>query len=303
MEINDWVLSGAGMEGDSYTSESHPELILKVYNVERSESSATDEPSLGERMKMEVATTMALLRCGVNVPQVVEVTRFENHLAIISQRIMGKKSFCRLAGERPESIPELACRMAVMVKELHGKKLEEITRHLEGKFHFTGALDKYRTLLESNTVLDDKYKKAVREALETIAAEERATLLHGDLHFGNIITDGTKDYFIDLGDVCYGHPNHDLAMFYIATHYGSDYSFDFLYHLSWPRALEFWNEFKRAYYGWDISDNEVFGELKNYMYARSVWFKEPQIQTELCSILSQESIRITAEVKLKALNE
>lgn len=281
--INDWVLAGAGMEGESYTSESHPELIMKVSTVEDAGAGAVDE----------FDRTMSLLQCGVSIPRIVEITRFKGRPAMISQRVLNKKSFCRLAGERPELIPELARRMATMVKELHGKKVEG----------FPSALEKYRKLLESNTVLDDMQKKAVGEALVAIEAEDQPAILHGDLHFGNIITDGSKDYFIDLGDVCCGNPNHDLAMFYIATHYGSAHSFDFLYHLSWPQALEFWDRFKKAYFGWDIPDAVLFSQLKNYMYARCVWFKEPQIQTELCSILCRKDAPLTAEIKLKVLGE
>lgn len=290
------------MEGVSYTSESHPELIMKVYTVERPESSAEDELSLNERMQSEYARTVALLKCGIRVPKVLEVTRFEGHLAIISQRILNKKSFCRLAGERPELIPTLARRMASIIRELHSKEVTDLEKDSSGEaFYFTKEVDKFQTLLESNTVLDAATKERVQKALNVIISEDRTTLLHGDMHFGNIITDGENDYLIDLGDVCYGHPNNDLAMFYITTHYGSDHSFDFLYHMTWQQALEFWNIFKVAYYGREISDAEVFEQLKNYMLARSVWFKHEQIQTELCDLLCRKDAPLSAEIKLKVL--
>ncbi len=302
MNINDWIPSGAGMEGESYSSESHPELIMKVYTVERPESSAEDELALNEYMQREYAKTVALLRCGIRVPKVLEVTRYEGHLALISQRIQNKKSFCRLAGERPELIPTLAKRMAAIMKELHSKEVTELNKKMDNAdFYFTKEVDKYQTLLNSNVVLNAATKEKVQKALNTIAAEDRTTLLHGDMHFGNIITDGENDYLIDLGDVCYGHPNNDLAMFYITTHYGSDHSFDFLYHMTWQQALEFWNIFKVAYYGREISDAEVFEQLKNYMLARCVWFKNEQIQQELSDILSRKDNQLSAEVKLKAL--
>jgi len=290
------------MEGISYFSESHPELIMKVDNEERLESSDADELAPNGRMQGEYAKALALLSCGINVPKVMEVTQFEGHPALISQRIQNKKSFCKLAGEKPELIPTLAERMAAIVRELHSKNVSELEKHIGGsEIHLTGEVDKLQALLDRNNVLNAAEKERVRKALNAIAKENRTTLLHGDLHFGNIITDGKNDYLIDLGDVSYGHPNNDLAMFYIATHYGSDHSFDFLYHLKWQQALEFWNCFKPAYYGKEISDAELFGQLKDYMLARCVWFKNEQIQTELCKILCRNDALLSAEVRLKVL--
>lgn len=274
------------MEGESYVSPSHPELIMKVYTACESESMA----------EYEYRQVRELQQRGVSVPEALEVTRFNGHPALVSRRVLNKKSFCSLAGEKPEMIPELAERMAAMVRELHSKKLP-------GGSAFPGALDKYRSLLEGNKVLNDRDKAAVSSAIDAIASDESQTLLHGDMHFGNVITDGERDYFIDLGDVSRGNPNHDLAMFYITTHYGCDHSFGFLYHLTWPQALEFWEVFKTSYYGMKIPDKEVFAELRNYMLARCVWFKLDQIQTSLCSILQSEDNPLTSEIRLSALGE
>ena len=286
MKIDDWTLSGGGMEGESYFSKSHPQLMMKVYPVQRGEEFVKNEFRQGREMG----------RCGISVPEVLEVTHFKGQPALIMQRITHKKSFCRLVGECPEMIPSLARRMAAMTRDLHSK-VPSCTAT------FPSALGKYRSLLESNTMLDDADKLLVREALDAIEADERETLLHGDLHFGNVITDGTADYFIDLGDVSMGHPNHDLAMFYIVTHFGCDHSFEFLYHMKWPQALEFWEEFKTAYYGHPIDDREVYGQLRNYMLARSVWFKIDQIQTTLCSLLRRDDRPLTAEIRLRDLGE
>ena len=274
------------MEGESYFSKSHPELIMKVYPALRGE----------EFVETEYRQSLEIGRCGISVPEALEVTSFNGRPALISRRIAHKKSFCRVAGEHPEMIPSLARRMAAMTRDLHSK-----TPSSPGIF--PSAIGKYRTLLESNAVLDDADKLMVQEALDAIEADERETILHGDLHFGNIITDGVLDYFIDLGDVSTGHPDHDLAMFYITTHFGCDNSFNFLYHLSWSEALEFWEEFKTAYYGRPIEDREVYEQLRNYMLARSVWFKHDRIQTSLCSLLRREDRPLTAEIHLSGLGE
>lgn len=285
MNISDWTLSGGGMEGESYFSASHPGLIMKVYLNDRPMSF----------LEKEFRQIQELRKLGISVPECYEILEYNGHPAIINQRIKPKKSFARLSGERPDLIPELAQRMANMIKDLHSKSVSAGV--------FSGTLDKFRQMLESNTVLDSSAKARVAQAMDAIAGEERMTLLHGDFHFGNIITDGARDYFIDMGDVSYGNPNHDLAMFYITTHYGCNHSFAFLYHMSWQQSMDFWNEFKRCYYGFDIPDAEVFEQLRNYMYARSVWFKHDEIQAKLYSILQRKSDFLTTEIRLKVLGE
>jgi len=285
MDVKDWILSGGGMEGESYFSESHPDLFMKVYTLVSSKS----------YLENEFRLTQDLLSLGVSIPKELEITEFNGYPAIISQRIRNKKSFCRLAGEKPEMISNLANRMAAMVKDLHSKSVSD--------YSFESAFEKYQSLLNTNTLLDSKTKNAIQDALNEISADDRKTLLHGDMHFGNIITDGKNDYFIDLGDICYGNPNLDLATFYIATHFGCEHSFDFLYHLSWKQALDFWEEFKLCYYGREITDEEVFSELRNYMLARAIWYKHEQIQTSLCSILLSPDRHLTYEIKLKVLGE
>lgn len=284
-KTNNWILSGAGMEGESYISDSNPEVLLKVFTAVRSKSFVEDEFNRSRE----------LLDCGIPTPKVLEYTEYNGFPAIVYQRINNKKSFCKLAGEKPEMIPYLAKQMAEMTKDLHSKPAVSHS--------FPSKLEQYRKIIGENTCFDHKQKELMLEAIERISKHDTHTILHGDLHFGNIITDGKNPYFIDFGDASYGNPCNDLAMFYITTHYGSEHSFDLLYHLNWGQAMEFWNIFKIHYFGRDIPDEEILCELRDYMLARVTWFKHEQIQKALFSIFGQENCPVTSEVKLKMLGE
>lgn len=278
MNIDDWTLSGAGMEGESYISESHPELIMKVYTIDRPAFLAEEE----------FRQTQLLVQMGINTPKGYELTQWNGHPAIVFQRITNKKSFSRLAGEHPEMIPSLARRMADSIKNLHSKSAIGTP--------FCSYLEKIRAILESTTVYDEKAKSRIRKALDEISKDERHTLVHGDMHYGNIITDGQQDYLIDMGDISYGHPNNDMAMLYIVTHYTPEHASDFLFHMTLSQAMEFWNEFKLCYYGREISDLEILDSLRNYLIVRSVWFKHEGLQKAFYSFFSQENFPLRYDV-------
>jgi len=281
MKIDDWILSGAGMEGESYISESHPELILKVYTIDR--------PAF--LVEEEFRQAQLLVQMGINTPKGYELTHWNGHPAIVFQRITNKKSFSKLAGEHPEMIPSLARRMADSIKALHSKSATGTP--------FCGYLEKMSNLLESSMVFDEVAKSRIRKAIDEISKDERHTLIHGDMHYGNIITDGQKDYLIDIGDISYGHPNHDIAMFYLVTHYSPKQAIDFVFHMTFCQAMAFWNEFKVRYYGREISDQEILYNLRNYLIVRSVWFKLEGLQKAFYSFLTQESIPVCHEVEMQ----
>ena len=52
---------------------------------------------------------------------------------------------------------------------------------------------------------------------------EAITCLHGDMHIGNVITDGMRDYWIDLGDFAYGNPLFLPEADYLHLLYAYDY--------------------------------------------------------------------------------
>jgi len=67
---------------------------------------------------------------------------------------------------------------------------------------------------EKNLLLSCKLSEKRRKKLESFLDRmpDADCYCHGDLHFGNIITDGKKNYFIDLSRFSLGTVDYDIAM-------------------------------------------------------------------------------------------
>ena len=92
----------------------------------------------------------------------------------------------------------------------------------------TTRLPSMKNLIREQIVRYKEIPEDVREkALQFLeAVPDSPTCLHGDLHIGNVITDGERTLWIDVGDFAYGVPEWDLGMMYYASNYMSE-----------PRAL------------------------------------------------------------------
>lgn len=254
--FDEWILSGGGMQGESYIHRSDDSIYLKLFTE-----------TIDRRfIEGEFEKNGNLEKYGIPCPKALSIVTLGNRTGIVFQRINGKKSFSRATGDNPELIPSLARRFARMGKELHESSAEGSP--------FPSAFQTYRTLLDTNRTIDEidvNLRAKMNDALEQIAPEDCCTFLHGDFHFGNAITDGSNDYFIDLGSCSWGNPKFDLAMFYFVSHYGCEEVFAENYHLSIAQAMRFWEEFKINYFGRNVTDADLMKELRPYLLLRSLW--------------------------------
>ena len=123
--------------------------------------------------------------------------------------------------------------------------------------------------------LPDAYKERFHRFLDTVPSTP--TCLHGDLHIGNIITDGQRDLWIDVGDFAYGVPQWDLCMMYFSSHFLSPDRADNIFHLDNDSLKAHWNAFAPVYYGTD--SKEVLEAEVRKLY--------PFIATKLAFIVSK----------------
>lgn len=253
--MEDWVQFGGGIQGDSFYSKTDPTVILKLYSENISH----------RYVEHEFDFSKAVIKAGIKSPEAIEMVNYGSRWGIVFRRVPNKKSFCRAAGESPEMIPSLAKRLSDMARALHSKPAEGTP--------FPGTVPFFKRILQDNTLIDGQMREKMQRAMDEIAAEDRGTLLHGDFHYGNAITDGSEDFFIDLGNLSYGNPTFDISMFYLVTHYGSEEVIRHNFHLSVPQAMAFWSEFKRTYYGKDIPDEELLQSLKKYLLIRTLWIQ------------------------------
>ena len=126
-----------------------------------------------------------------------------------------------------------------MARELHAKEAD------------TTLLGSYKQRIErfyreKNRVPED-YKQRALKFLEAVPDTPRC--VHGDLHIGNIITDGERDLWIDVGEFAYGAPEWDLSLIWtMCNNMGAERA-DYLFHLTPEMMKAHWNIFFPAYLG------------------------------------------------------
>ena len=154
---------------------------------------------------------------------------------------------------------------------------------------FESVKVRYARQLEANpfftTAEKDRLLRFIMDAPDT------DTALHGDLQFGNVIFDGDRRYFIDLGDFGYGYPLFDIGMVY-SIGYISDPGFvREAFHMDQPTAARFWQAFVPAYFGSDrpIADVEAevrpYAGLKTIIIERDMGCPMPAFREALKSVL------------------
>ena len=120
--------------------------------------------------------------------------------------------------------------------------------------------------------LSDNLKARIDRFLDTVPSTP--TCLHGDLHIGNIITDGQRDLWIDVGDFAYGVPEWDLGMMYYSANFLSAERADNIFHLDTDTLKAHWAAFAKTYYGTDSQDvlDAEIQKLQPFIFVKMAYF-------------------------------
>lgn len=256
INLSEWTLSGGGSQGESYNSNSDKGTMLKLF-------SPLIKP---EQVISELEFSQAIYDLGISCPHPGRLAKYGDRYGIILQRIMNKKSFARAVGDEPARAEEFAERMAVMARDLHARPSEGTP--------FPSTIDYFRNVLKDNHTASAETLDLIGETIEKLAPYEKKNLVHGDFHFGNIITDGKKDYFIDLGAFSYGNPDFDNAMLYFTCYHVTEQMMQYEYHMHTPEARRFWEAYRKAYYGPSApTTEELAGIFFPYIMVRTLFFE------------------------------
>ncbi|MBQ9194876.1 MAG: TIGR02172 family protein [Bacteroidales bacterium] len=240
INLEDYIQSGEGGTSLTYNHKdgrSLAKLFLKGYGSETSEH--------------EFLISKVVYGSGIPTPRPIRLITDGERFGAEYELIPGKRSFTRVISQEPDKLVPLSERFAVLAKEIHRTPadttilpdMKEIVREWILKFK----------------QMPEVYKSKLLRFLDTVP--EATTCLHGDLHIGNIITDGTRDLWIDVGDFSYGVPEWDLGMMYHATHSLSAERADNIFHLDLPTLKAHWDAFARVYFNTD-SEEELEREVK-----------------------------------------
>ena len=192
----------------------------------------------------EFRTGQVVYDLGVLTPKPIRLITDGERYGAEYELIQPKRSFTRIISQEPDQLVPLSERFAVLAKQLHQTSAD--TTRLPDMRELAS------TWIDRLVDFPDELKRRFHRFIDTVPSTP--TCLHGDLHIGNIITDGSRDLWIDVGDFAYGVPEWDLGMMYYGSHFLSAERADNIYHLDNDTLRAHWDAFAKAYYGTDSQD-------------------------------------------------
>ena len=237
IHLNEYTPSGEGGTAITYKHNSRNSLA-KLYKSGFEADMAIEEFKVAQ----------AVYDLGIPTPKPYRLVTDGERMGAEYEFIAGKRSFARILSEEPESLGELADAFSKAAHKLHATHADTS--------RIPAIKDVLRTFYLNNDIVTPEYKERALAFLDKI--QEPTTCVHGDFHIGNIITDGSRTLWIDIGQFGYGAPEWDLGWFWTMTHNLGDARADFLLHLTQDTLVSFWDAFLPAYVG--MTDPATLGE-------------------------------------------
>ncbi|MBQ0077833.1 MAG: phosphotransferase [Bacteroidales bacterium] len=245
INLDDFVHSGEGFNGESLNHRTNPAIMAKLYNATADPKSVLNELEFAHKV----------YDLGIPTPKPGEfITDGNGRYGIMFERIVDKKSFSRACGDDPAGVEGYARRFARLCLILHSTCPPKDTFH--------NVKDLYRGILDSSTFYTEGEERWLRKIIDE--TPDRPGAIHGDLQFSNAIMAGGKDYFIDLGDFAYGHPYFDLGMVLFTCLYDNEEFLKECFHMDKSTAAAFWHWFVKEYFGQDADPDAIELELRPY---------------------------------------
>lgn len=255
VDMADYQQSGDGYTALSYNHKDGQQMMKLYYDFMPLEV-----------VEREKRTATAALMLGIHTPMAGPMVRNGNRFGVSFERIANKKSFARAMADDPESTEYYAVTFANLCKNLHSTECDTAV--------FPPVVEFYRALIGRTQYYGEEQKAKLMAFVDTI--EHRTTCIHGDLHIGNVITNGTDNLLIDMADFAYGHPWFDIGLVYLTSNCLQEEQIFRLFHISGETYRRFWGIFVREYFG--ISTDEevtaVEKQIKPFTALKMLHFGE-----------------------------
>ena len=243
IDMSEYEYAGEGANGMSYNHRTDPSVMLKMY-----------KPGMVQQPLDEMMVARRVFEAGIASPEPGDYVTDGERFGIRFRRIMDKVSFARAVGDHPERAEEYAVRFARMCLALHSTVVDRTV--------FESIKDRYYRLLEENPFFSGAEKEQLSRFIA--AVPDADTAIHGDLQFGNAIMADGKEYFIDLGDFCYGNPLFDVGMVYLTCRLNDEAFTREAFHMDNATAGRFWEAFAPAYFGADRPLSSIEEEIRPF---------------------------------------
>ena len=239
IDLNDYVQTGEGGTALTYNHKDG-KTLAKLFMP-----SVTADNAI-----REFRTGQVVYDLGLPTPKPIRLITDGTRFGAEYELIQHKRSYTRIISQEPDQLVPLSERFAMLAKQIH-QTPADTTRLPDMKELALPWIDKIPNL-------SDNLRARIHRFMDTVPSTP--TCLHGDLHIGNIITDGQRDLWIDVGDFAYGVPEWDLGMMYFAANFMSEERCDNIFHLNNATLRAHWTAFAKAYYDTDsqeVLDAEV----------------------------------------------
>lgn len=228
INLDDYIQTGEGGTAVTYTS-NDGKTLAKLYN-----------PGFeADRARDEFLTARMVFEMGIPTPEPYRIVTDGVRMGGEYELIKDKRSFARIISQEPERLEEISLEFARMAKELHTVKAEPSRMR-----SFKQVMVRF---YQETDVIPKDYSRRVLGFLEKVPESEYC--MHGDLQIGNIISDGKRKLWIDVGEFAYGVPEWDLGTVYEFSHLTDAKLTDFLLHLQPETLAAHWDIFLPAYLG------------------------------------------------------
>ena len=235
IDLNDYTHSGEGGTAISYKHKTK-NTLAKLYN-----------PGFeADRAVGEFLTARTVFEMGIPTPEPIRLVTDGERFGAEYAFIPGKRSFTRIISEEPERLEEISLAFARYTRELHSTKADPRLRSYKQVLH---------EFYKEKDLVPADYKERALRFLEQIP--DAPTCLHGDLQIGNIITDGQRTLWIDVGEFSHGLPEWDNSVLWTICHNMDKNKANFLFHLEPETLTKHWDIFLPAYLG--TTDQQTLG--------------------------------------------
>ena len=228
INLEDYTQTGEGGQALTYTRKDGS-AMAKMFIYEQGL----------DTVEREFYISKAVYEAGIPCPRPIRLVTDGERFGAEYEVIANKRSFTRIISQEPEQLEPLSVKLAQLGRELHATPANTEV--------FPDMKEVIRPWIEISSCISDALRARLLPILDSIPSPK--TSLHGDFHIGNIITNGEKDYWIDLGDFAYGAPEWDLGMNLYLAYYMSPEYMDSLFHLDNATFRKHWSILLRAYYG------------------------------------------------------
>ncbi|WP_407442464.1 TIGR02172 family protein [Fibrobacter sp.] len=243
VDMADYEESGDGFTAVSYNHKGGDKM-MKLY--------APFIPLTDPLRELNVAKN--LLNKGINIPAALRLVTDGKRIGVEFERIHPKKSFARAISQEGDKLEIYAREFARECKKLHSTPCDTAL--------FKPTNERFIDALDKIDFLDETQKAKVREFIDSVP--QSTTCIHGDLHIGNIITNGEKNFWIDLSAFSYGNPLFDLGMTYFVAHMGDEAMCQKLYHISMEQMFKVWEVFVGEYFNGTETVDSANEKLKPF---------------------------------------